>query len=558
MTRLRSSRLTFLGLIAYSILLAVITGETGFQADDWWVLSVPYWNSFPGSFWEYVVQFRRPLDGLPWVTFFPLFGFNKIAWNLFALSALAGACLAMGMVLDRAFPDRPRFVAASMLFAFFLPTVSPLTYVLHMDNMWVCIMLFWLSVLAFQRWTERPGKPWSGLIVPVVLYYLATLAYDTANLLIFLVPLLVWPVRERHRDELSDAVFAAKLGCAIVAGFMSLIFTRFILFSGGAVGIHSVLPSSELVRSYISVLPLYLWEPFKATALDPWSAALGCGILALSVWLLFRQEEKEPTKAGAAKSGLLSESSYILLWGLAIMAMGTAPYLMAGYGAGLGFHGQSRVYSSCSFGLAVLLGLFATGWRPGIALLAARIMAVTLIVVMALFQANLRHDWQAAARINCRMWTDLSRQVPDVTPGTVFLFLDLQSYIGDRAIIFGGVHGLREFIRMFYHRKDIRAYYLYPYRKDFVDSESRLATVTSRGVVARGLLPNNPVPLDKLLIVARQGEDLVLLDKLSSADKKAAVRWKGVSSIRSNPERILRSRRDSNRLLGVCCGRHGI
>ncbi len=557
MTRLRSYWLAFTGLVAYSVVLAVLAGNTGFQADDWWVLSVPYWHSFPGSFWEYAVQFRRPLDGLPWVTLFPIFGFNKIAWNLFALLVLAGACLTMGMVLDRAFPNRPRFVAASMLFAFFMPTVCPLTYVLHMDNMWVCIMLFWLSVLGFQRWTARPGKPWSGLIVPVVLYYLATLAYDAANLLIFLVPLFVWPVRDRNRNELSDAVFGVRLGCAVVTGFAALIFTRFVLFGGGAVGIHSLLPSSELVRSYIRVLPLYLWEPFKAAAFDPWSAALGCAILALSAWLLFRQGKEGTTKAEGAKSGLLSDTSYILLWGSTMMVLGVAPYLMAGYGAGLGFHGQSRVYSSCSFGLAVLLGFFATRWRSRIVLVTAKFVAIILIISMAEFQADLRHDWQSSARINCRMWTDLSRQVPDVAPGTVFLFLDLQSYIGDRAIVFGGVQGLREFIRIFYHRRDISAYYLYPYRKDFVDSEFRLATVTSRGVVARGLLPSNPVALDKLLIVARQGEDLVLLDKLSSADKKAAIRWEGVSSIRSNRERILRSRKDSNALLGVCCGGHG-
>lgn len=553
LTRPRSYWPAFMGLAAYSVVLALLAGETGFQADDWWVLSVPYWHSFPRSFWEYVVEFKRPLDGLPWVTLFPLFGFNKIAWNLFALLLLAGACLAMGMVLDRAFPNRQRFVAASMLFAFFLPTVCPLTYVLHMDNMWLCILLFWLSVSAFQHWTARPGKPWSGLVVPILLYYLATLAYDATNLLVFLVPLFVWPVRERTPDGVSDSVFLARLSSGIVAGFAAMICTRFILFGGGAVELHSLFPSPDLVWSYIRVLPLYLLEPFKAMSHDWWSLALKWGVLAFSGLLLLRRGDGGPTDAAAGKSQLLSDSGYILLWGSSVMVLGIVPYLMAGYGAGLGFHGQSRVYSSCSFGLAVLLGFLATAWRSRIILAATKIAAITLIFSMAEFQADLRHDWQASARINCRLWTSLSRQVPDVEPGTVFLFLDLQSYIGNRAIVFGGVHGLREFIRIFYHRKDLNAHYLYPYREDFPDTESRLATVTPKGVVARGLLPDNPIPLDRLLIVERQGEKLVLLDRLSSDDKKAAIRWEGVFSIRSNMNRIVRSRKGSASFSGVCC-----
>jgi hypothetical protein len=249
----------------------------------------------------------------------------------------------------------------------------------------------------------------------------------------------------------------------------------------------------------------------------------------------------------------LSDSTYILLWGSTMMVAGIIPYLMAGYGAGFGFHGQSRVYSSCSLGLAVLLGFLATAWRSRIVLAVTKIAAITLIVFMALFQADLRHDWQTSARINCRLWTGFSAQVPDVEPGTVFLFLDLQSYIGNRAIVFGGVNGLREFIRMFYHRKDLNAYYLYPYRKDFVDSESRLATITPQGVVARGRPPNDPIPLDRLLIVSREGDKLVLLDKLSADDRRAAVRWEGISSIRSNMNRILKSRERPKSFLGLCC-----
>ena len=231
---------------------------------------------------------------------------------------------------------------------------------------------------------------------------------------------------------------------------------------------------------------------------------------------------------------------------------------MAGYGVSLGFHGQSRVYSMASFGMAILFGLATTVWRSRGALFVAKLTAVILLGFMAMFHVDLRRSWQEAERINCRLWTSLSRQVPDVAPGTAFLFLDLQSYVSNRAIIFGGVDGLREFIRIFYHRKDITAHYLYPNDASFIDSESRKASVSPNGIVARGVAPSGPLPLNKLLIAARVGTSLLLLDKIEAQDKMAAIRWKGVSEIRSNPSLILHSARPGVPSFGgVCCRRCG-
>ncbi len=544
--------LVFAGLVIYAVTLAVITGDTGFQTDDWWILSVPYWHSFPGSIWDYAVEFRRPLEGLPWLVLFPVIGFNRTAFNLVALLLLAGTSLLMGMCLKRAFPDRPAFIASTMLFSFFLPTICPLTYVFHMDNIWTCTLLFWGSVLAFQRWAEASVSP-RGLIAPVLLYYLSTLAYDAANLLLFLVPLFVYPCRQRNTRGVSDRAFWFRLGAALAVGFSALLFTKFLVFRGGAVGLRAVFPPFKLMRSYVENFVPYLLEPFKSVPNDAWAVGIGIVVALFSAALLLRNGAPFHRDTDRAFRKDRMEHVYILLWAAGLILLGTFPYLMAGYGASWGFHGESRIYSAASFGVAILLGYAATVWRSRSVSGAAKLAAVVVLGFMATFHVDLRRSWQEAAKINCGLWTTLAHQCPNVAPGTSFLFLDLQSYVSNRAIIFGGVNGLTHFIRMFYHRKDINAHYLYPQTETLLKKESRLASVSPKGIVARGVLPSEPIALDKVLIAARVGSRLVLLDKISARDKLAAIRWEGVSEIRSNRTLILPAGKPVVPFRGVCC-----
>ncbi len=545
-------RLVFFGLLVYSVTLVSITGDTGFQGDDWWMLSVPYWNSFPQSIWKYTVEFRRPLDGLPWLASYPLVGFNRIFFNLVAVFLLTGTALLMGACLTRAFPRRRAFVAASMLFWFFSPTICPLIYVFHMDNIWTCTLLFWGSVLAFQIWAEESTSR-SGLILPVLLYCISTLAYDAANLLLFLVPLFVLPCRKRNRDRISGRVFRLRLGAGMAIAFLVVLAARFLLFHGGAIALRSPIPRFGLVQEYAVNFVPYLIAPFQSVPADAWAIGAGCLVLVFAAVLLFSNRGPGPSEQNSSGTGTVNEPIQMLLWAAGLILLGTLPYLMAGYGASVGFHGESRVYSTASFGLAILLGCAVTVWNRRSVLFVAKLAAVIALSFMAMFHVDLRRSWQEAEKINCDLWTSLSSQVPDVAPGTSFLFLDLQSYVSNRAIIFGGVNGLREFIRIFYHRRDIDAHYLYPYKKDFADLESRMAFISGKGVVARGVVPTKPIALDKLLIAERVGNRLVLLNKIKAADKLAAVRWNGVTEIRSNRELIRRSGRVGVPLLGVCC-----
>ncbi len=545
-------RLVFFGLVVYAVTLVSITGDTGFQADDWWILSVPYWNSFPWSIWKYTAEFRRPLEGLPWLASFPILGFNRIFFNLVAVFLLTGTALLMGACLTRAFPRRRAFVAASMLFWFFLPTICPLMYVFHMDNIWTCTLLFWGSVLAFQVWAEQSTSR-RGLILPVLLYCLSTLAYDAANLLLFLVPLFVLPCRQRNRGRIPGQVFRLRLGAGMGVGFAVVLATRFLLFHGGAIALRSPIPRFGLVKEYLVNLVPYLAAPFQSVPADVWAIGAGCLILAFAAVLLFSDHGPGLSEQNGSGPATGNEPILMLLWAAGLILLGTLPYLMAGYGASVGFHGESRVYSTASFGMAILLGCAATVWNRRSVLFVAKLAAVFALGFMAMYHVDLRRSWQEAEKINCGLWTSLSSQVPDVAPGTSFLFLDLQSYVSNRAIIFGGVNGLREFIRIFYHRRDIDAHYLYPYKEHFADSESRMAFVSGKGIVARGVLPTKPIELDKLLIAERVGNRLVLLDKINAAAKLAAVRWNGVAEIRSNRKLIRSFGRAGVPFLGVCC-----
>lgn len=523
----------FFILAAYAAILAAFTGDVGFCVDDWWMLSFPYWNGYWQGLQEYVKDMKRPLEAVYVVTLFTLFGFHKAAWFFCAMLELAAACFFMGMCLLRAFPERPGFVAAAMLFGFFIPSASSLTYLTHMDNMWLCMLLYWASVAAFQRWAEC-SPSWVGLAAPIALYYLATLAYDAANLLIFLVPLFVAPVLERHGAKLFDPRLWLKLCCGLIAGFSLLLVTKMTVFGGGLVSLKHVIPSPELIWSYAQTFPAYVVAPFVNLTTNGISWALAVLIVIATGLVVAWNKSADPSADASTRAVVVPFSVYVGLWVLGLIVLGSLPYLMAGYGATVGFFGQGRIYLVAGFGVAILFGAAATAFRSGWPARISRSAAVACIMAMVLFHADLRRDHQAAHEIREEVWKSLRSQAPSVAPGTVFLFLDLQSYIGNRAVVFGGVYGLKDFIKIFYGRRDVDAYFLYSGDERQADPGTAKATVSPAGIVPRGRPAGEPIPLDRVLIFKKDGSRLKLLDSLDSTDKSLLIQWDKIDAIRSN------------------------
>lgn len=558
MTPIRAAALV---LVVYSGIVTLVTGDIGFEGDDWWIFSWAYWNGFPTSLVVYARESLRPIEGVYWMTLFELFGFNKPVFHLCSLLLLAGSCLAMGLSLIKAFPERNRLAVTAVFFAFFSPSVSCLTYVMTTDNSRLSLFLFWCSVLAFQQWTRRSAQ-WRGLFVPVLLYVLAFLTYEAATFLIVAVPILTLPVHFRNDDAPSDRSFLLRLSTGMFLGFSVAVFIRFVFLSGGAVVHSRPLPPLELIWSYLALLPIYLIEPFRVVSDDFMAWFLGLSVMLLFGFLLYHFQDSGPNDRSDDVAWWRQIKFYPAILGLTVLFLGMLPYQIAGYGsvvpkimdsvmlkwgmlpngnsAWFNFNWSSRIYSAGTFGMAILFAVLVDYPRAKQMRRIAATGAAVVIGFFALFHAGLIPEWQEAGRIRAQVSKDLLRHVPDVKPGTNFIFLNLDSRY-ERAVIFRGWMGLRALVRMLYDEPRLGAWYLYPQAWLPPNHIYQQAFVSPDGFVSRSMRMDEPVPHNSLLVFNRTGQDLEFLDGIASGDGhvQTGISWNSATSINSNVNRII-------------------
>ncbi len=549
------------GLTLYCIVLITVTGDIGFSGDDWWILALPYWNTFQDSLVLYANKFLRPVEGLYWISLFELFGFNRVAFHLCSLLLLAGSTVLMGVSLNQAFPGRRDCVFIAVLLAFFLPPVSCLTYVLFTDNSRLSMLLFWISVLAFQRWA-RKAPSWVGLALPVLLYVSSFLTYEGPSFLIFMAPLLVWPIHRSRSGGFSDRAFMIRLSVGILTGFAAALVIRFFFLSGGAVGQSYFLPPFKLLWSYLALLPFYLFAPFTSMSADTPAVLVGLmAVLGTAGLLLVAGRGRSVKEISAGRKTEARSRWNMVLLGGGILVLGMLPYQLAGYGTfsprlldtlmvkfGLlpvgdlswfNFTWASRIYSSASFGVAILLAAVLSGWRKSWARLCGNAAVLAVIGFMAVFHAGLSQDWREAAEIRNDLMRSLVTQVPAVRSGTNFVFLDIDCS-HKRAEVVRRWNGLRELVAMLYTDQTLSAWYVYSNANDSPNHMDRQAVAMSAGFLTRGQRQGEPAPHESLLLLKRSGSQLVLLDKIARHDglAGAGIEWRGAEQLVSNMGRI--------------------
>lgn len=548
-------------LVLYCVALTVFTGDIGFDGDDWWVLALPYWHSLTDALTLYAHKFLRPMEGIYWISLFKVFGFNKPAFHLCSLLLLAGSAVLMGVTLDKAFPGRRAFVSLSVLLAFFLPPVSCLTYVMFTDNSRLSMLLFWCSVLAFQRWAEK-SSPSRGMLLPAALYVSSFVTYEATSFLIFVVPLLVWPVHRRCCDGTSDRAFLIKLSLTILTAFVSALTVRFTLQNGGPVAHSFFVPPFELLWSYIALLPFYLLAPFTSMSADRGAIVLGF-LAVLGCAVLFRLSGRGSSAAKMSVPGKFEPGSqwYFVAVGVGMLILGMLPYQLAGYGScaprlaetvmvkcGLQSEGDlswfnftwaSRIYSSACFGVAIMLAAGLSGVRRPFAEKLAKAAALVVIGFMAVFHAGLSPDWREAAEIRNNLMGSLVSQAPAVKSGTNFVFLDI-ACSHKRAEVIRRENGLRDLIAMLYGDQTLGAWRLYPCAYDRSTQVFQQAVATPEGFLTRGQRQSETAPHESVLLFKRSGRELILLDTITACDGSVptGISWRGIAQLTSSFARI--------------------
>ena len=548
--------------LIYSLVVILFSGDIGFDGDDWWVLGWAYWHHFPQSIIGYASEFLRPVEGVYWISMFQLFGFNSLAFHLCSFLLMVGACILMGRCLQNAFPNRSDFVVLAVIFAFFLPTVSSLTYLVFTDNSRLSMLIFWGCVVAFQFWARTPLSI-SRLIPPISLYLLSFLTYEASSFLIFVIPLLVWPVHKRVQN-CSDKKFLFIVGTALVVSFGAALIIRFLFLNGGVVVNKTLIPSWELFWTYFALLPFYMIAPFTYFPINYWVWIISLVAIICFGAAIFYSLSMPGMRSSAATNLDVSayQRAYILALGLMILLLGVAPYQIAGYGSetpkivdtvvakwsGLSnvktdwfnFNEASRIYSSGSFGIAIILSALATTWKSARIRCVGVITAMIVIGMMILFHVGLSLDWQEAAEIRRNIIQSLVAQVPNVTPKTNFVFLDLESY-HKRAAVIRGWAGLRELVRLLYSEKSLGAWYVYDNTEENPNTCEQQAIVLPNGFASRGLSLDKPAPHSSLLVMKRSGDSLIMLNNITPSDllKDAEISWRQYGKLSSNPNRIL-------------------
>lgn len=523
-------RLTALILFFYSLILTYLTGNIGFWGDSWWVFSFGYWYRPFNAIYSAIENLQRPIENIYWTGLFEIFGAHSPLFHFFSLGIVLVSTLLMGAVLETTFPRQKIFVLLSMFFGFFIAPLAELTYILQTDNSRLQMIFFWASVLAFQVWAKRWQTLWL-LLPPILLYVLATLTYESSTLLIFAVPLFVYPLWQQHENR-PPRRFWLLLGGAIGMGFGIFLASRFLLFSGGAVGQRHLIPPPKLVADYLQNFFDLTFQSLTQLPTDIPTGLLVSGLMGcLGYWIFRTPYEKFPA------------SWLIPVMGVVFFFLGILPYTLAGHGL------TPRLYSSGVYGVVILTayGLSRTRWLS--------FAAVLLIGLLVSYQATLRLDWQEAADQRESLFRSLLDQVPETQPNTVFLFLDLQSVVKPEIPIVEGVTGLQHQMQMLYNEPTLSGHFLYYADHPYIKSEGRTALVAQNGILARGR--SESVPFDNVLIFVRDGDELILLDTLSQTyqGRELGIEWRdGITEIHSNPARILPDSGDlPAQIQKICC-----
>lgn len=529
----------YLFLIVYSVWFTGHTGFIGFVGDTWQIINLS-WDKNLTESWASVSGDFRMIEALFWIGEFKLIGLNSYGAHFISLLLQATSVLMFGKALTRVFQGSRSLISISMLFAFFYPATSYLTFLTHTDNSRLAGIFFWASVLFFQRFAEDKAQARQYLVVGGILYIVSFLTYENYSFMLFGIPFLLGDnifsmeaIKKRYRKY---GVLFAYL-CLF---FLICIFVRYKVLSGGAVAMRegTLLAKAETLVQYYGVGFSYLVEPVIELPV-----AIGTNVAVMSLVLvggalLALGYSRNGRGEMVDRRQLISVSSV----GLALSLLGILPYVLGGYEPLFGLSSRCRIFSSFAFALAICLGGLTGYLKQRRVTKGLSFALMFLVPVFVVAHVSLAKDWQIAAAYQKKLWSSMLDCCPDVEDGTAFILLDTQTYTG-RAVVAEGTDGTKALAQIMYRNPSISAHFAYSRAEGSLLEDypaERVTLVSKSGVKPRGA----PV-LDssKVIILRNEDYEFRLVD-LSEKDD-LLFRWDGRETLTTNRS-LIKVRRVEN------------
>ncbi len=531
----------FLILVIYA--LPATTANLHFTVDDWDFMQLPFFNDLFSSVLGVVFRKLRIGRELFWVFEVKLFGVNREAMHYVSITLHTLNAFLFAACTYRAFPNRPSLSLATLPLSLAFPSFVAFSFVAQEMSRLTPTLVF-LSLLCFQAWERKPRPLW--LVTGGFLFFAAQTVYESMLLLIAVLPVFAMAPRLaagksafRSRQNWYD--FMQLSGSMLGAGLALLLYRYALQFGDKARGFHAFPTWDDLVQTLIST-GYYVVNPLAVPPSDILSLTIGISLFAATlVALLFLPSDRQ-------NHGQSSKSELVIcvFLGLSVTILGLIPYILAQLGRVRGdWVFEERILSSAGYGIILLLAAPAAllSWKP------ARLTGILLVSFLAgswlTFGFGLRLDWSEAAERNCRLWTSLLEQVPAVKSDTVFLFYDLNES-SSRAVVFGGQDPLFVLMKMLYQNRGVSeriyAYQLYGKLED----GRFLASATPQGFSNAFSQFHNkgPVPQERLILVRRHGDRLVVEDRFTP-DDPIGIHWLGVEQLTTNRNLIMPAAPDS-------------